>query len=64
MYGGKSSKKILTLLVWLNASDPDKVALLLMGNAIKPRCFYERAENGLDYWANKKSWMTMQEFFD
>ncbi|XP_005112478.1 tigger transposable element-derived protein 4 [Aplysia californica] len=56
--GGEKAKHRLTVLVAANMSGTDKLPLLVIGKASKPRCFKNVNTLPLDYTANKKSWMT------
>lgn len=64
--GRKKDKRRLTLLVCANASGTEKIPLMFIGNALRPRCFKKRtgSELGFDYWNNGKAWMTMILFFE
>ena len=58
-------KDRITLLVCANADGSEKVELMIIGTAKKPRPFKQKSgeELGFDYYANKKAWMTTDLFF-
>jgi len=56
--GGKLSKDRLTVLPCANMTGTDKLPLLVIGKALKPRCFKGVKTLPTDYTANKKAWMT------
>jgi len=60
--GGKHSKERVTLLLRANMSGTEKLRPLLIGKSKKPRCFKQVKLLPLDYYANKKSWMTSAIF--
>jgi len=60
--GGKHSKERVTLLLGANMSGTEKLRPLLIGKSKKPRCFKQVKSLPLDYYANKKSWMTSEIF--
>lgn len=49
-----------------NADGSEKLELMFIGTALRPRAFKKKYghELGLDYYANKKAWMTSALFFD
>ncbi|XP_041471253.1 tigger transposable element-derived protein 4-like [Lytechinus variegatus] len=61
--GGKRSKECITLMLCANALG-EKEQPMIIGKAIKPRCFgrLERKDLPVDYHANKKAWMTSNLF--
>jgi hypothetical protein len=61
-HGGKRSKERLTVLVCANMSGNDKLPLLVIGKAEKPRCFKNVKTLPTKYTNNKKSWMTSEKF--
>ena len=62
--GRKLDKTRMLVLVMMNATGTEKIRLLLIGTAKKPRCFGKKAghELGLWYFNNKKAWMTGEVF--
>lgn len=58
--GRKKSKDRITVLVCANADGSDKFELMFIGSSLQPRAFKKRSgkDYGLDYYANKKAWMT------
>jgi hypothetical protein len=60
MPGTKISKTRLTILVGTNTTGTEKLKLMFIGKAKKPRCFKKRtsAALGFDYHNNAKAWMT------
>jgi DDE superfamily endonuclease/Tc5 transposase DNA-binding domain len=60
MEGAKKDKTRLTIAVTCNATGTDRVELLILGHAEKPRCFKKKSgrEHGFFYLSNKKAWMT------
>lgn len=63
--GRKKEKVRITVLVCSNASGKEKMPLMIIGKARKPRAFQGKTgqELGFDYWNNKKAWMTSSLFF-
>ncbi|XP_054630194.1 tigger transposable element-derived protein 4-like isoform X2 [Dunckerocampus dactyliophorus] len=61
--GGKRSKERITLMLCANALG-EKEPAMVIGKAIKPRCFgkIDRKDLPVDYHANKKAWMTSNLF--
>ncbi|PXF48371.1 Tigger transposable element-derived protein 6 [Gracilariopsis chorda] len=66
LLGRKKDKKRLTSLVCANAKGTEKIPLMIIGHAVRPKCFEKEycAKLGFDYSSNKKAWMTMKLFFD
>ena len=62
--GRKLDKTRMSVLVMMNATGTEKIRLLFIGTAKKPRCFGKKAghELGLWYFNNKKAWMTGEVF--
>ena len=56
--GGKRSKDRLTVMPCANMTGTDKLPLLIIGKAQKPRCFKNVKTLPCTYKANKCSWMT------
>ena len=56
--GGKQSKEQISVLVGSNMSGTEKLKLLVIGKAEKPRCFKNVKTSPVDYRNNKKAWMT------
>ena len=62
--GGKLAKDRISVLLACSAKG-DKLTLLVIGRAAKPRCFIGRADTlPVRYTANKKAWMTTAIFMD
>lgn len=61
-YGGKHSKERLTVLLAVNMDGSEKLKPLVIGKAMKPRCFKGIKSFPTDYRANKKAWMTTELF--
>ncbi|XP_044576156.1 tigger transposable element-derived protein 4-like [Cotesia glomerata] len=61
-HGGKHSKERLTVLLATNMTGTEKLKLLVLGKAKKPRCFSGCKSLPVDYDANKKAWMTADIF--
>lgn len=64
--GRKVQKERFTFLACCNADGTEKLPLVFIGKAKKPRCFKKNsgAEHGLYYKNNQKAWMTASIFFD
>lgn len=64
--GRKKAKVRLSYLACCNASGTERLPLMCIGSAMKPRCFNKKSggELGFDYHANRKAWMTTALFFD
>ena len=60
--GGKNSKERLTILIGSNMDGSEKLPLLMIGKAAKPRCFKSARSLPVTYEANKKAWMTAALF--
>ena len=62
--GRKLDKTRMSVLVMMNATGTEKIRLLFIATAKKPRCFgrKEGRELGLWYFHNKKAWMTGEVF--
>lgn len=61
-HGGKHSKERLTVLLAVNMDGSKKLKPLVIGKAMKPRCFKGVKSLPTDYRANKKAWMTTELF--
>lgn len=63
--GRKKDKVRLTYLACCNATGTEKLPLMCIGKALRPRCFKKKRgqELGFDYHANRKAWMTSALFF-
>lgn len=61
-HGGKHSKERLTVLLAVNMDGSEKLKPLVIGKAMKPRCFKGVKSFPTDYRANKKAWMTTELF--
>lgn len=64
--GYKMQKQRVTAMVCANASGNNRIPLLLIGTAKKPRCFTKMNMNALpvNYYAQKNAWMTQAIFTD
>lgn len=63
-HGGKHSKERLTVLLTANMDGSEKLKPLVIGKAMKPRCFKGVKSFPTVYHANKKAWMTTDLFND
>lgn len=61
-FGGKHSKERVTVLLGANMSGTEKLKVVLIGKSSNPRCFRGVKSLGLDYYSNKKAWMTTEIF--
>lgn len=62
--GGKLSEERLTILCCANMTGSEKRKLMVIGKSQKPRCFKNvRNMPNVNYYANKKAWMTA-DFFE
>ena len=62
--GGKQSKERISVLVGANMAGTEKLKLLVIGKAEKPRCFKNVKSLPVDYKNNRKAWMTSDIFVD
>lgn len=64
--GKKLDKTRMSVLVMMNATGTEKIRLLFIATAKRPRCFGKKdgRELGLWYFYNKKAWMTGEVFSD
>ena len=62
--GLNNDKDRLTYLAWVNATGTDKMPLMCIGRAWKPRCCSKQTgqQLGFDHHATRKSWMTTELF--
>lgn len=60
--GGKLSKERLTILVGANANGTEKLPLMVIGKAKKPRCLKNVKSLPVEYHANRNAWMTLDLF--
>lgn len=60
--GGKCSKERLTLLVACNMTGTEKLPLVVIGKAAKPRCFKGIKTLPVQYESSKKAWITADLF--
>lgn len=60
--GGKHSKVRISVLIGANCDGSEKLPLLVIGKAIKPRCFKGVKSLPTKYDANSKAWMTKKLF--
>ena len=63
-HGTKQSKERVTAMVCANMTGCDKVPLLIIGKAKKPRCFKNVQTLPTEYRANAKAWMTSVLFIE
>lgn len=61
-HGGKKNKERITAMVCANMSGTDKLPLLVIGRASNPRCFKHVKSLPVEYYSNKKAWMTSEIF--
>lgn len=59
--GGKHSKVRVTVLVGANMTGTEKLPLLVIGKAQRPRCF-KNSQVPVEYVSNKTAWMTSAIF--
>ena len=64
--GCKKEKNRLTFLACCNKDGSEKMPLMVIGNAERPRAFKKHTgqQLGLDYHFNRKAWMTQDLFFE
>ena len=62
--GKKLDKTRMSVLVMMNATGTEKIHLLFIATAQKPRCFLKKQGGELGFWYffNKKAWMTGEVF--
>ena len=62
----KQKKDRITIMACINADGSERIAPLVIGRALNPRCFGGRARwrYGIDYHSSKKAWMTRALFFN
>ncbi|XP_037572329.1 tigger transposable element-derived protein 4 [Dermacentor silvarum] len=60
--GGKRSKERVTVLLAANMTGTERLPLLVIGKALKLRCFYNNKHLPVEYRANRKAWMTSKIF--
>lgn len=60
--GGKRSKDRITVLLAANMTGTERLPLLIIGKAEKPRCFKSIKKLPVDYRSNRKAWMTSEIF--
>ena len=61
--GGKLAKERVTVLFTCSATG-EKMRPYIIWKSANPRCFARRPPQGVDYFANKKAWMTTTLFSD
>lgn len=63
--GFKKEKTRITLLACCNNDGSERMPLMIIGTAVRPRPFKGKfgSELGFDYHANRKAWMTKELFF-
>lgn len=61
-YGRKINKTRYTFMPCCNADGSNKLKLLFIGTAAKPRCIPNKDELPVEYYHSKKAWMTRQLF--
>lgn len=59
---GKKNKERITAMVCANMSGTNKLPLLVIGRASNPRCFKHVKSLPVEYYSNKKAWMTLEIF--
>jgi hypothetical protein len=62
--GGKKSRERLTVLLCCNAEGTEKLAPLVIGKFVKPRCFKNISTLPCKYTNNSNAWMTAKIFLD
>ena len=64
--GKKIDKTRMSVLTMMNATGTEKIRLLFIATARKPRCFGRKEGRDLGFWYfyNKKAWMTGDVFAD
>ena len=60
--GGKQSKERLSVLVGAHMAGTEKLKILVIGKAEKPRCFKNVKTLPVDYRNNRRAWMTSEIF--
>jgi len=55
---GKRAKDRITIMLCANMSGSEKIKPLVIGYSAKPRCFAHVRSLPVDYYFNKKAWMT------
>lgn len=60
--GGKKCKQRITVLLAANMTGTERLPLLVVGKALKPRCFKNVKSLPVEYTANRKAWMTSDIF--
>uniref|UniRef100_A0ABD2WEJ4 HTH CENPB-type domain-containing protein n=1 Tax=Trichogramma kaykai TaxID=54128 RepID=A0ABD2WEJ4_9HYME len=63
-HGGQRSKERITVLLACNSTGTEKLTPLVIGKAVKPRCFRGIKTLPLEYASNNKAWMTTTLFSD
>lgn len=63
-HGGKKHKDRVTAVVAVNMDGSDKRQLTVIGKSARPRCLRGVRNLQVDYWSNKKAWMTTELFED
>lgn len=60
--GGKQVKQRITLLLFANMDGTERIKPIVIGRSNKPRCFahVDLARLGIDYYNNRKAWMTSE----
>lgn len=66
LYGRKKMKDRITFLPFANADGTEKLELMIIGRAARPRPFKKKsgAQMGFDYYSNTKAWMTSALFHE
>lgn len=59
-HGGKKHKDQVTAVVAVNMDGSDKRRLTVIGKSARPRCLRGVRNLQVDYWSNKKAWMTLR----
>ena len=61
-FGGKHSKERVTVVFCCNVTGSEKLRPMVIGKSKRPRCFKNVKSLEVDYYANKKAWMTGEIF--
>lgn len=64
--GRTKVKKLVTCMPCANKNGSEKMEMVIIGTAFKPRALQNKtgADLGFDYHANKKAWMTTTLFLN
>ena len=61
-YGGKHSKERVTCMIAGNMAGTEKLKILLIGKSANPRVFRGVKSLPVDYYSNRRAWMTAEIF--